>query len=676
MPEIRPVVNNIGSNDRLSASNRQNHQDPFSITGETVPTAKVTPQGGAEEAQNQMQQARSGLLSELSQGLMKPINEKTNIQSGELRELVAATRILEASSDKMSQSLQEKIFISPEQLQQRLMTQDKGETSFSGSAFDVLRLLAKASSGTAEGGSSAAELAKLLINMNGKTMGGAQSASGAAANAMMQAMDAGAQAAELAGMQGQAAGSAEAASVESAYAQMLAQLAEEGAVTGLSASDEAAAAAGAQTGEAADAAAAGNAANAEATAGKAATAGTANAGAAAESRAASQTQAQGLAGSLSEAVAGKQLTAEGQNIQNSVVTILRHFDCYTNQDQSLQAISSKLAELEGRIFKSDRPLMQNLIENLSNLMKETGGVSDGKTNPYSQVQNMLQGTDIMKADEEGMAKTQAFLKDQLVPELSKLLAKYNQAEGVRDPITTIIHYVARYDKADPTKLSRALDNMGEALLNVQNFTEEDVAELKTLILDAAKDIRVEQKVANVEKDFLARFGASADEKGDIASFLSQSLDKDSPAGVQKLAMNLLNTMVDNESPTMPLMHFMVPIDYNGSNTYLEMYVDKECEGRKGKADSAVNIFFTIESEDYGTFEVDLLERDGMIDLDIKAPAELQRDIRQARANIRSAVEESGFRLALYRVGAYSESTSAASHFKDLKKQKVGMDIKA
>ena len=668
MAEIRPIVGGVTGSDRFNSSNRQNNQDPFSITGDVVPSSKVTPRDQAGEALNQMQQQRSGMLSELSKGLLKPITENTNVQSSEMRELVAATKILEASSDKMSKGLQEKIFISPEELQSRLLTQDKGETSFSGGAFDVLRLISKLSSPDSAQTDAAKELAKIIQNMNGSSAkeGAAVSAEMAAAGmADAEAMAESAMAGTAPGdAAAQAAGAATATSVEEAYTQMLAQLAEEGAVTGLAAGEEAAEAAGpAAAGVAAEEAAL--AADAEALSATGST------------ETAAKAETVNLANSLSEAIAGKQLSAKGEAVQNSVVNILRHFDCYTNQDQSLQAISGKLAELQGKVSAADQAALGTLIENLQGLIRETGGTSDGTTNPYSQVQNMMKEGDILQMDSESMEKTQTFLKDTLVPELSKLVAKYNQADAIRNPITSIIHYIARYDKADPAKLSKALDSMGEVLSNIEPFTAEDAQELKTLILDAARDIRADQKVANIEKDFLGRFGAaSMEEKGDMAAFLSQALDDDSPAGVQKLAMNLLTTMVENESPAMPLMHFMVPIDYNGSNTYLEMYVDKDAEGRKGKADSAVNIFFTIESEDYGTFEVDMLERDGMIDLDIKAPTELQRDIRQAKASIRSAVENSGFRLALYRVAPYSESTSVASHFKELKKQKSGMDIKA
>lgn len=620
MAEIRPVVGQVGGSDRFQSSNRHNNQDPFSITGEVVPPVKSADSNAAADAKNQMQQQQSNLLMELSKDILKPIQDKTNIQSSELRDLLAASKLFEVSSGKMSGELMKKIFISPEELQANLLSKDKGETNFSGEAFDILRLISKLNLKQTDAASAAKTLAQLAQNSTQANEATAQAA------AMAEAVENVAVMVDEDGME-----------IPPALAASLAELEGEAVVSEftLSPTEELVNLQGA------------------------------------EKVVEEQT---GLTDALAKAVNGNQMSVGSKDIQNSIVSILRHFDCYSNQDQSLQAIVQQLSDLQGKVFTGDRGLLQNFIDQLSSLMKETEGTSDGFSNPYSQVQNALEGTDVMRADEEAMGKTQAFLKDELVPTLSKLVNKYNQADRVRNPVMSIIHYVTRYDKADPSKLAKAVDQMGEALKDIPSLTEKDISELKDLIMDSAKDIRVEQKIENVEKDYLAKFGGSP-EKTDVIGLLSQSLDEESPARVQKLALNLLTTMVENESPVMPLMHFMVPIDYNGSNTFLEMYVDKECEGRKGKADSAVNIFFTIDSEDYGTFEVDMLERDGMIDLDIKAPAELQKEVKSAKNNIRAAIENSGFKLALYRVAAYNQSTSAASHFRELREKNSGLDVK-
>ncbi len=626
MPEINPVIGGVTGKDRFSNTTRQSGQEPFSITGEVDAPVKAPIKGAEMGDTTKLAQQRNQLLSDLSNGILKATQESTNLEATQMRDLVTATKILMFSEENMSQELKEKIFISPEELQQMLIQKDKGETSFSGEAFDILRLIAKMGGGKTDMASAMKQLAQLSQNMQAAGNQNAQANAQTNAQALFQ-------------MAGEAADD-------------LAQ----GAVSlefGAAATGEAEGTAQAGYGRVLAEAMAGETGNAE----KAAAA-----------------RAQSLAGSLSQAAAGGELNAAGPALENEIVTVLRHFDCYTNQDNSLEAIAKQLETLNGKVFSADKPIVAAFAEKLQTLMQEAKSVSDGQTNPYTQIRSELSGKDVLSMDSEAVAKTQGFLMDELMPELSKLVSKYNQAEAIRNPVMSIVHYVARYDRADAGKLETAIDNMTEALRNVPNLTEQDVQELKSLLLDAARDIRVQQKTESMEKSFLGQFGAPADD-GDLMSFISDALDKDSPARVQKLAMNLLSTMVDNESPTMPLEHFMIPIDFKGSETYLEMYVDKECERRKGKADSAVNIFFTIESDDYGTFEVDLLERDGMIDLDIRAPKELQKEVKGARNAIRESVENAGFRLALYRVAPYNASAPAAEHFKELREKQAGIDIK-
>jgi hypothetical protein len=125
----------------------------------------------------------------------------------------------------------------------------------------------------------------------------------------------------------------------------------------------------------------------------------------------------------------------------------------------------------------------------------------------------------------------------------------------------------------------------------------------------------------------------------------------------------------------PLMHFTIPFRYMEENTYGEFFVDKDCKERKGNAKSAKNIFFTIQSDKYGNFEVDLLVKDKQIDLDIRCPDVLLNPVKDTRSQWRTIIEEQGFRLANYQVGVYQESQTILQRFPKLAVKKVGIDVK-
>lgn len=562
IPQIQPVQ----VKDRFGNIPKQTPQgDPFSITGDVPEAVKSVGKNKGADAKNEAAQQQSRLLSELSKDILKPIQDRTNVQASQLRELITASKLLSYSSDKLSPDLFKKIFINPAELKQALMQNEKGQTAFSGTAFDVLRQLAK--------------------------LDGGRDAMAAARSAALEA----------------------------------ALLADE-----------------------------------------------------ALSRTPETDAVKVNMGMDPPAVNGY-----GPNtINGSVINILKHFDCYANQDMSLKAVLAQLKELSGRLSAQDAEILQQYIDKLENMIDKSTGREDGRgltSSPMAKLNEEMRGKDIFGIDRNDSIEARSFLKGELVPMLSRLVHKYQQADAVRNPVVSVVHHVARYDKADPLKLAGSIENLAETLKEATNLTDDNINELRNLLFDAAKSIRMEQKAAGMEKEFLAQFGVS-DDKGDLISVLAKVIEDDAPARVQRLAMELLGSMLDNESPIMPLSHYMIPINYNGSETFLELYVDKDPQGAKGargKEDSTVNIFFTIQSDDYGTFEVDLLARSGMIDLDISAPEDLQKEVKGAKERIRKGMEESGYRLAGYKVGVYRQSNAAVKQFPALKKQtqKMGVDIK-
>ena len=238
---------------------------------------------------------------------------------------------------------------------------------------------------------------------------------------------------------------------------------------------------------------------------------------------------------------------------------------------------------------------------------------------------------------------------------------------------SIVHSIVRYDKADPKLLEEAIFQLGDELKPLTNLTDGDIIEMKKLVFETATRERQISDQAEGEKS-MEKFGVKSDDK-DMASLISKALDRSGPSKVSSLAQNLLLNMVQSESPLIPLMHFTIPFRYMDENTYGEFFVDKDCKERRGDAKSANNIFFTIQSDKYGNFEVDILERDKRIDLDIRCPDALMEPVREAKARWKEIMEDQGFRLSSYQVGVYQESQTIAQRFPKLALRKVGIDVR-
>ncbi len=221
------------------------------------------------------------------------------------------------------------------------------------------------------------------------------------------------------------------------------------------------------------------------------------------------------------------------------------------------------------------------------------------------------------------------------------------------------------------------EEMAKWMVLVEPIQEEFVAEMEAKGLPGREALEVAKRLAdkyNEGTKLVEKHGLEA-EKKDLAALLSESMGKSAPLKVNNLAQNLLMNLVQSESPLLPLLHFTIPFRFMDENTYGEFIVDKDCSERRGDAKEAKNIFFTIKSDKYGNFEVDILARDNIIDLDIRCPDDLVAPIKEIRDKWKDIIEEQGYRLARYHVGVYQESQTILLRYPKLAYGKAGLDVK-
>lgn len=392
---------------------------------------------------------------------------------------------------------------------------------------------------------------------------------------------------------------------------------------------------------------------------------------------------------------------EGQSrLKAAIVSILKYFDCYVNQGNSLKAIVKQGQDLTHRLPRTEAQTLleqmetldttiglgtmarQGILEKLGpafrqgspdggNIFLNLAAGQDGADELFKMTNSDL--NNILKQDRESQSEIKSYLKNELIPELGKIAKRHQGSEKIYNQVMTIVHNIVRYDKADPRLLEEAVFQLGDELKSLTNLTDEDIIEMKKLVFEAA--IR-EQDLGDghkLDKNTMEQLGLDTDH--DMASLLSKALDQSGSSKIGSVAQNLLLNMVQNESPLIPLLHFTIPFRYKEENTYGEFFVDKDCKERKGDAKSAKNIFFTIQSDKYGNFEVDMLLKDKRIDLDIRCPDILVNPVRDTKAKWREIIEEQGFRLASYQVGVYQESQTIVQRFPKLAIKKVGIDVK-
>lgn len=307
------------------------------------------------------------------------------------------------------------------------------------------------------------------------------------------------------------------------------------------------------------------------------------------------------------------------------------------------------------------------LQSLINLKTtQSGNPDDNLTQRLATIENLLNGKNL------NYKEIQQLLKNETIPVLRQILQSQTYSDKTYQSVATIIDHIVRYDKANPEQLEAAVMRFSQALKPLTNLTDSDIVDMKNQLFLHAKEAEIlADRLSNASKT------PGEGEKVALAHLLEQALDENNSSKIINSAQTLLETMVRNESPIFTLMHFLIPLRFLDENSYGEFFVDKDPltkKGEKGDAENATDIFFTIQSDRYGNFEVELLARDKNITLNIKSPAPLVDLLKSTRDQLKTIVEEQGYALAGYGIGEYSESQTILQRFPKLAFRKVGLDV--
>ncbi|WP_414733599.1 hypothetical protein [Acetobacterium carbinolicum] len=374
-------------------------------------------------------------------------------------------------------------------------------------------------------------------------------------------------------------------------------------------------------------------------------------------------------------------------LKEAIVSILRHYDAHVNRNQTLNGIFLETSRLLMTLPSKERALLEQQLLKLELVLTK----SNGKEQPNQELQNLIN----LKAAQNGKPgdqleqrlsrietllnsknlnyqEIQQLLKNDTIPVLRQILQSQAYSDKTYQSVATIIDHIVRFDKGNPEQLEAAVLRFSQALKPLSNLTDSDIVEMKSQLFRHAKE-------AEILSD---RLESSSKNPGDgekvaLAQLLEQALDEKNSSKIINSAQNLLETLVRNESPIFTIMHFLIPLRFLDENSYGEFFVDKDPtakKGEKGDSDNATDIFFTIQSDRYGNFEVELLARDKNITLNIKSPGPLVETLKATREQLKSIVEEQGYSLAGYGVGEYLQSQTILQRFPKLAFRKVGLDV--
>ena len=106
----------------------------------------------------------------------------------------------------------------------------------------------------------------------------------------------------------------------------------------------------------------------------------------------------------------------------------------------------------------------------------------------------------------------------------------------------------------------------------------------------------------------------------------------------------MNGMLINESVYMPLLHFIIPFQYEDNNVVSEMWVDPDAE--KGSEDEArkLKVFLKFDIQSLGKFELAMTLQNRETKMQLFVPPQLAKQGKAIQADVAEILKKNNIRL--------------------------------
>ncbi len=204
------------------------------------------------------------------------------------------------------------------------------------------------------------------------------------------------------------------------------------------------------------------------------------------------------------------------------------------------------------------------------------------------------------------AQNMNHLNARLIPFLSSYISGTHDYGAVREATMLLIFNAARYQNGDGEKLQKLFDDMAGDRDFVRLFGGDARESLEGLLSQSGR----------VGEPFMQQF----------ADGLSKLLlhRANGQAGLENVQQfyTIMNGMLINESVYMPLLHFLIPFQYEDNNVVSEMWVDPDARREYEDDPRRVKLFLKFDIQSLGKFELAMNIQDREAQMQLFVPASL------------------------------------------------------
>ena len=254
------------------------------------------------------------------------------------------------------------------------------------------------------------------------------------------------------------------------------------------------------------------------------------------------------------------------------------------------------------------------------------------------------------------------LKNEVIPFLSHYISQTNDFGKIRDAITLLVNNIARLDSGSRDDIVTKFVDLLDFCKFHFDMSDEDITYVKNIFV---RDLDNPQTSTNELFDSLTKL-------------LAQGSDPNSQSP-QACAMyrDIVSSLLLDNSVFMPLTHLFLPLNYNGTFMFSEVWIDKDANPKNNTSDEAVTkVFVTFDIKGIGYFEatvwLNVVSSDA--DVELSCPESLVQKDTDIKNNVAQIIAKNGFSLTSIAVIKGQPPQALTDIFKKTQLSRRGIDV--
>ncbi len=172
----------------------------------------------------------------------------------------------------------------------------------------------------------------------------------------------------------------------------------------------------------------------------------------------------------------------------------------------------------------------------------------------------------------------------------------------------------------------------------------------------------DSKVLNVMTEILRL----QSENEDIKSLKSESVE------------SIIHSILSSPSNFTPLLHYIIPVEYEDTAAFAEMWIDPDEEEKTGNQKElkrAIHMFIVFDIDNLGKMETELYVRDKNITLSIYCPEEFVEYISSFAGELRKCTDTTDYTISDINIHKSNVSRSLVDVFEGLSSKRTGINVR-